>query len=438
MLEKGRLWWTWLCVCVTAASIQAQPDVRDVLRSADRATRSVRSAKFTVQTEGTGALAVTAMMWKGKVVVAGKAPDLRFVLRGRGRLPKFETTADLHFAWDGQMYSNLTGRDKRVWKGSNASALAGIARVYFDVWVTFTHPTPFKDELEAPVAVLEGNATVAQEPCHVVYVAYKPQADGRQARARWYFSARDLLPRRVERLVRVDGREGARVTTIADLRTNVPVETTSFRLTVPEGYKFERLQDLPLDPKPSPSPKPKKPDYRSLKWHINIPPAMYADDASKLATVYCLAAINPDQVPPFVRANPDAFGSASLKRLAAVFRERAMQSLLRSPSRDDTYERTMRIAGSDPELQRIAADVSNKQYSSTLDLARVAAYVDELAGTIPAMLRNNDAPYKRTNVYQLIKFVENMGALDMLPVPYRVFTFNVSHEMMTNVLRAIR
>jgi thiol-disulfide isomerase/thioredoxin len=91
--------------------------------------------------------------------------------------------------------------------------------------------------MEAGVADYEGRATVNGVLCHVLYVEYAAGPTGRIQRERWFFGVRDSLPRKLEQLVVDDnGRYGAYVLTLSNLRLNVPLPNTTFSLTVPREY----------------------------------------------------------------------------------------------------------------------------------------------------------------------------------------------------------
>ena len=104
----------------------------------------------------------------------------------------------------------------------------------------FGHPTPFSnDEINAAAAVVEGTSFVGEVLCDVVWVDYGPNANNTQAR--WYFGKEDHLPRRVERLRSVDGRAGATVQTLYNLKVNFDVEESMFAIDRPEGFTVQEL-----------------------------------------------------------------------------------------------------------------------------------------------------------------------------------------------------
>ena len=61
----------------------------------------------------------------------------------------------------------------------------------------YIHPRPFSDEINAEKAVMKGTTKVGDEECYQIHVVYR---NARGAEAMWYFSKKDFLPRRVDRI----------------------------------------------------------------------------------------------------------------------------------------------------------------------------------------------------------------------------------------------
>ena len=100
------------------------------------------------------------------------------------------------------------------------------------------HATPFTDELTGQKALLLGTETVGGEVCDHVLVVY---AKGQEAE--WYFSKRDNLPRRVDRIVKnAEGATAKRIRTITNLVVDPQLPDDTFKVKVPEG--FEKTDNL--------------------------------------------------------------------------------------------------------------------------------------------------------------------------------------------------
>ena len=93
------------------------------------------------------------------------------------------------------------------------------------------------------------------------------------------------------------------------------------------------------------------PSRQPTRFTLTVPESMYSDTAGKLTTLYCMAGVNPDQVPSFVRQNRAAFQNITeLRQGAANLRQLALQGAARGPSYSDAYSDAMSVAGSDPTL----------------------------------------------------------------------------------------
>lgn len=100
------------------------------------------------------------------------------------------------------------------------------------VWMReFTHPTPFTDEINADKQTYEGKKSINGVECHVILVKYK----GMPQEARWFFGVEDKLPHRVERMM--EGRPGAQVMELADVKTVDSFDEKTFAVKAPEGYE---------------------------------------------------------------------------------------------------------------------------------------------------------------------------------------------------------
>jgi len=103
----------------------------------------------------------------------------------------------------------------------------------------FVHNAPFDDELNAEGVELEGEETVAGEPCHKIHVKYA----GGAGESIWFFSKNDYLPRRRVQIFNIPGQgEGTLEITITKLEVNIEPEDDLFSMKLPEGY--EQIDDF--------------------------------------------------------------------------------------------------------------------------------------------------------------------------------------------------
>lgn len=221
----------------------AQNNIRDLLRSIDKATRNVSTATFKAEVRGTGYLVTQKPIWMGEARIRKNKGEsfLRgsLLMKGKLRAPDSTTTLTHSIASNGEIVRLLSESEKTLHVGETDSKLMDKVNELFDVWVTFLHPTPFMDEVQAPLAELEGQALVNGDRCNVIYVEYK-----NQQRSRWYFSVKDNLPRKVERIYMQKGREGTRTTIIWDLRVNPVFEKMALHLLTPLEYKRKYYGDI--------------------------------------------------------------------------------------------------------------------------------------------------------------------------------------------------
>lgn len=216
-------------------------EARELFLAADKATKSVMSAKYDCVREATGALASKVSTVKVHVLLASYEDG------------------SLNIAVSGMSYGTKDGQPYVV-KSKGAMTAEGAVRVDFTneaifegpanvqalqplsaaIVQEFGHPAPFsKDEINAAAATIEGTAFVGEVLCDVVWVDYGPNANN--AQARWYFGTEDHLPRRVERLRPVDGRAGALVQTLYHLEVNFEVEESMFAIDRPEGFTVQEI-----------------------------------------------------------------------------------------------------------------------------------------------------------------------------------------------------
>lgn len=99
--------------------------------------------------------------------------------------------------------------------------------------IEFVYPTPFGDEIRAESCEMKGTAVIGGEPCQAIHVVYA--GDVRQ-QATWYFSKKDFLPRRVNRLFDRGERQISTRQTVSDLVVNPKIDKRELAPFVPEGF----------------------------------------------------------------------------------------------------------------------------------------------------------------------------------------------------------
>jgi len=213
------------------------PTAMEVLRRADEAARAVHAVRYEARRFGTGEAARRFLQVEGTVMIAG-AFERHFDTARFEALLKFPGSDLVHratYAADGDSYCLIDHDEKIYYHNSDPRVTGHMGRfVQFMGMREFIHPTPFQDELNGVSAELVGRESVCGEPCYVVDVLYA----GQKQRAIWYFSIKDFLPRRVERILNPSEREkGGPVIEIAGLEVDPAVDAETFRIDVPEDYR---------------------------------------------------------------------------------------------------------------------------------------------------------------------------------------------------------
>ena len=207
-----------------------------ILKRADDATKAVKLIRYDARWEGTGW--VESRTWKlDGTVIAGKGGDDKpqvFLIVLAAQAPRSSEKREYTAGFDGTTYFMIDTKRSLVYVGTNGTAMGQGGRVAQALaMIEFTHSTPFTDELTGQKALLMGTKTIGGEECHHVLVVYK---NGQEAE--WYFSKKDNLPRRVERIVKNSAGETAkRIRTITNLVVDPQLPEDTFKVKVPEGFK---------------------------------------------------------------------------------------------------------------------------------------------------------------------------------------------------------
>ena len=96
----------------------------------------------------------------------------------------------------------------------------------------------FSDEIAGKSHKFVGIEKVGGEPCYKVSLEYQNAQT-----AVWYFSTKDLLPRRADRTRKTpDGQTFGSQQTILNLKVEKSFDDAKFKLKLPEGY--EQVDDF--------------------------------------------------------------------------------------------------------------------------------------------------------------------------------------------------
>lgn len=207
-----------------------------ILKRADDATKAVKLIRYDAKWEGSGW--AESRTWKlDGTVIAGKGSDDKpqvFLIVLAAQSPGSSEKREYTAGFDGTTYFMIDTKRKLVYEGTNGTAMGQGGRIaQVLAMIEFTYPTPFADELKGQKALLMGTETIGGEECHHVLVVYK---NGQEAE--WYFSTKDYLPRRVDRIVKNSAGETAkRIRTITNLVVDPQLPEETFKGQLPEGFK---------------------------------------------------------------------------------------------------------------------------------------------------------------------------------------------------------
>lgn len=228
-----------------APGVGADADDADaVLSRASDALRHVQTIQYFAEADRVGASATRYPSSRGSVKIQKlKVEDGSFRLASEG------TTTDAGSA--GRRAFHCTFDDKATYraspgvKGIERKEITSVAakdrlgvvtgslgRANYDLLMldVFRHD-PLQLERKAPKLDYEGRAGVSGILCDVVYLEYPNGDGGRVARERWYFGRDDHLPRRFEGItIDDDGKYGVDRVTYSELRVNVPIPLSAFRI----------------------------------------------------------------------------------------------------------------------------------------------------------------------------------------------------------------
>lgn len=232
-----------LSLAVASAAWAEEPDVRDVLRKVDSATKAVKAVSYEAELLRVAKDGASTSRGRAAVVLEKINPDeLDFKVHVRS-LPGEGTgkAADsLIFAADGKSAMKIDHGAKTFTKADHdeSRGLAGSLAAF--VMTEYVHATPFSDEINARSARFEPEQKVGGVDCYVIYVEYGRDGAGD---ARWYFAKSDLLPRRVDRI----GPNGSSTMVLSNVNPKPQIDRETFALKAPEGYQ-ERQPDRPPPP----------------------------------------------------------------------------------------------------------------------------------------------------------------------------------------------
>ncbi len=218
----------------------------ELMKKVDVAAKAVNSAHYTAKSEGTEWLKSRLPMLEGEVwmVAATKDQPAKFRFDAEVRGKNGEEPRKIRLGSDGNVFHLIRYNEKKVHEDIDPSVIGQDGRLVQGLSMReYTHATPFSDEINGDVVELKGYERVGSEDCHVVHVIYNR---GR-GEAVWYVSKKDMLPRRVDRIITnpTTQEKGKQILTVTNLTVNSPIADDIFKTQVPDG--FEKTDDFAPD-----------------------------------------------------------------------------------------------------------------------------------------------------------------------------------------------
>lgn len=230
-----------------------KPDMKEILKKADAATRAVKAVSYKARYFGDGPIAEKVPTLHGSVkarkakktiglggLLRNKRDQFHFV--GTALLPGSDKEIQFDMSTNGKQAFEIDHERKAFSYGPQKKA-ASLLELPMRLWmIEFLHKTPFSDELRARSREYEGIQKIGDVDCHVIYVHYD---DRGSTESRWFFSCEDYLPRRVDRIVKQKGRyQGAGILEITELDANPKLGLRDFQPKCPEGYTKNEFGEL--------------------------------------------------------------------------------------------------------------------------------------------------------------------------------------------------
>ncbi len=216
-------------------------DPVEILKAADAAAKEVKAVSYKTTFVPTGASAGRQPSIEAKVSftgIVGRYPE-KFYYEVKVKGSESEPVRSFTMGTDAEDYYLVDHQEKKAYVDLDPGVMGSMARVAGNVpMIEFVHATPFSDEINGKSHKFEGIEKVGGEPCYKVFVEYQNAQT-----AIWYFSTKDLLPRRADRIMKTpDGQTFGSQKTIMNLKVEKSFDDAKFKLKLPAGY--EKIDDF--------------------------------------------------------------------------------------------------------------------------------------------------------------------------------------------------
>ncbi len=209
----------------------------EILRKADVATKAVKLVSYKASLRATEWLAERMKPIEGTAVIAGVCPDARperFRYEAKFTVPDTTETKEVTTGSDGDITFLIDPSVKTVYADIDPAVVGSDGRLARRIaMIEYCHSTPFNDEINAEKVELRGMTKIGGENCYEIHVVYARAA----GEAVWFFSEKDFLPRRVDRVrTNAQGQKASTQLTLTDVVVDPKFKRDPFKVVVPEGF----------------------------------------------------------------------------------------------------------------------------------------------------------------------------------------------------------
>ena len=206
-------------------------DPVEILKKVDSASKAVKSVKYNASVKGRGDAPSQRPATDGSVILVQVGDDgasNKFRIIGKGTMPNSAETIEFDMGGDGETFFLIDPVSKIAYEDIDPAVVGRAGRIGRALIMReYTHPTPFSDEINGDKQELQGVVKVGDHDCYKIHVVYQNASE-----AVWYFSTKDFLPRRVERII---GNGGSDLI-VTDLVVEPKISDDTFKLVLPEGF----------------------------------------------------------------------------------------------------------------------------------------------------------------------------------------------------------
>ena len=220
-----------------AAAAGGLTDPVEILKRVDAVAKAVKTVRYDVEVELTGAATRFAGSLKATVLASGFVDGMpeRFLVEAEVVLPGTTEPRRLTGGSDGNTYYVIDHANKTAHEDLEPSVMGPYRRALArGVMIEFFHPEPFSAEINGKQHELRGSEMIGGEDCWEINVVYAGEGD---QSATWLVSKRDFLPRGRRDVFRLpSGDTGGLKTTITNLVVAPDLTPDALKLKLPPGY----------------------------------------------------------------------------------------------------------------------------------------------------------------------------------------------------------